>query len=171
MPRADLTARTRRRGVPVLAALLVAGLLAGCTAEPAPAPSTPAAPPVSTPSPATPDPAAPTTRQPDRDGSAADNLALFTTVAESVWASPQNAEGRAYIDALVAAGFDKAAMQITDDASTIGNPAESIEFSVQWGDECLVGQVGPVPNTVVTIATEALPSGGCLLGATRPIDW
>ncbi|MFF2632095.1 DUF6993 domain-containing protein [Microbacterium sp. NPDC058021] len=168
MPHPALNARIRRCGIPVVVALLTAGLLAGCTAQPEPAPTAASGTAGSTPSPAAPTPAAP---QLVPEGSAADNLPLFTAVAESVWASPQKAEGRAYIDALVGAGFDKAAMQITDDASTIGNPAESLEFSVRWGQECLVGQVGPVADTVITITTDALPSGGCLLGATRPIDW
>ena len=46
---------------------------------------------------------------------------------------PSSVAGRAYIDALVAAGFDKAAMQVTPDQTTVGNPAESIQFSVRWG--------------------------------------
>ena len=64
-------------------------------------------------------------------------------VTAAVWATPDQVSGRAYIDALVAAGFDKSAMQVTPDQSTVGNPAESIQFSVRWGEECLVGQVGP----------------------------
>lgn len=105
------------------------------------------------------------------DGSAEDNLPLFTAVAQTVWESPQNAEGRAYVDALVAAGFDKGAMQVTEDMSTIGNAAETLEFSVQWGEECLLGQVGPVTGALVTSVAPALAGGGCLLGDTRPIDW
>ncbi|WP_429978142.1 DUF6993 domain-containing protein [Microbacterium sp. NRRL B-14842] len=31
-------------------------------------------------------------------------------------------------------------MQLTPDQSTVGNPAESIQFSVRWGEEeCLIG--------------------------------
>jgi len=106
------------------------------------------------------------------DGSAADNLPVFVFVTESVWASPDNASGRAYIDALVAAGFDKAAMQVTNDRSTVGNPAESLQFSIQWGgEECLVGQVGPATGTPVAVVVPALAEGGCLIGQTRTIDW
>ena len=105
------------------------------------------------------------------EGTAEDNLPVFTTVTAAVWATPEQVSGRAYIDALVAAGFDKSAMQVTPDQSTIGNAAESIQFSVRWGDECLVGQVGPATGAPVTVVVPALAEGTCLIGATRPIDW
>lgn len=105
------------------------------------------------------------------DGTAQDNLPYFTSVVESVWATPENAQGRAYIDALVAAGFDKTAMQVTNDQSTVGNAAESIQFSVRWGEECLIGQVGPSTGQPVTATAQALQGGFCLIGQTRPIDW
>lgn len=89
----------------------------------------------------------------------------------SVWASPDRVAGRAYVDALVAAGFDKSAMQVTNDDSTVGNPAESIQFSVRWGDECLVGQVGPATGNPVSVVLPGLADGACLVGVTRPIDW
>jgi hypothetical protein len=88
-----------------------------------------------------------------------------------VWASPQKARGRAYIDALAAVGFDKSAMQVTNDNSTVGNPAESIEFSVRVGDHCLVGQVGPAIGDPVSSVLPVLAGGTCLLGHTRPINW
>lgn len=105
------------------------------------------------------------------DGSADDNLPYFAAVIASVWDSPAQVQGRAYIDALVAAGFDKSAMQVTNDQSTVGNAAESIQFSVQWGEECLVGQVGPATGAPVSTVVPALSGGGCLIGRTRPIDW
>ncbi|WP_240642282.1 DUF6993 domain-containing protein [Microbacterium sulfonylureivorans] len=105
------------------------------------------------------------------EGTAADNLAVFAAITEAVWASADRAAGRAYVDALVAAGFDKAAMQVTADTSTVGNPAESIQFSVRWGDECLVGQVGPATGDPVAVVVPVLDEGRCLVGATRPIDW
>lgn len=92
-------------------------------------------------------------------------------MTERVWASPDQVSGRAYVDALVAAGFDKAAMEVTYDRTTIDDPAESIMFSVQWGDECLVGQVGPVTGDPVTAVLPVVPESGCLIGNTRPIDW
>jgi hypothetical protein len=89
-----------------------------------------------------------------------------------VWESEQRGEGRAYIDALVAAGFDRDAMQVTNDQSTVGNPVESLQFSVRWGaTECLIGQVGPSTGQLVTQVMPQLAEGRCLIGATRPIDW
>jgi len=105
------------------------------------------------------------------DGTAADNLPYFAAVTAAVWATDSRVAGRAYIDALVAAGFDKAAMQVTSDTSTVGNPAESIQFAVRWGDECLVGQVGPATGDPVTVVLPVVAEGTCLVGQTRPIDW
>lgn len=106
------------------------------------------------------------------DGTAEDNLAIFTAVTQQVWASEQRASGRAYIDALVAAGFDKSKMQVTQDESTVGRPAESLQFSVSWGaDKCLVGQVGPSTGEPVTAVLDQLAEGRCLVGTTRTIDW
>jgi hypothetical protein len=105
------------------------------------------------------------------DGTAADNLPYFASIVDGVWAGPDNVSGRAYVDALVAGGFDKAAMQVTNDESTVGNPAESIQFSVLWAGECLVGQVGPATGQPVSVVLPTVGSGGCLIGKTRPIDW
>jgi hypothetical protein len=105
-------------------------------------------------------------------GSAQENFAVFRSVTERVWASRDRASGRAYIDALVKAGFAKSAMQVTNDRSTVGNPAESIQFSVRWKDgRCLVGQVGPATGDPVTVVVSGLPGGKCLIGDTRPINW
>ena len=105
------------------------------------------------------------------DGTAADNLPWFMQIVRQVWAGPDQVKGRAYVDALVAGGFDKAAMQVTKDESTVGNPAESIQFSVLWKGECLVGQVGPATGDPVAVVLPELGTGTCLLGETRPIDW
>ena len=127
---------------------------------------------------ATPSPAIPTAPPSDDapvtlvpEGTAADNLPIFAAVTATVWPTPEQVSGRAYIDALVAAGFDKAAMQVTHDQSTVGNAAESIQFSVRWGEECLVGQVGPAIGAPVTVVVPLLAEGTCLVGDTRPIDW
>lgn len=105
------------------------------------------------------------------DGTAADNLPYFASIVAGVWAGPDSVSGRAYVDALVAGGFDKAAMQVTNDQSTVGNPAESIQFSVLWAGECLVGQVGPATGEPVWVVMPPVGSGACLVGKTRPIDW
>jgi len=157
-----------------LAALLLAGALTAtataCTPASEPAPTQTAASPAPTPSDAPPTPAAPALVP---DGTAEDNLPFFTGIVQAVWAGPDpdRVAGRAYIDALTAAGFDRTAMQVTADESTVGNPAESIQFSVRWGEECLIGQVGPATGDPVTAVMPGLESGGCLVGNTRPIDW
>ncbi|MGI0522505.1 hypothetical protein ABY45_18250 [Microbacterium maritypicum] len=155
------------RAAGVLAATAAAALLlSGCTPTPAPSPS----PSVSaSPGAESTTPAAPVLVP---DGTAEENLPVFTATAEGIWATDQRALGRAYIDALITAGFDREAMQVTQDQTTVGNPAESLQFSVRWGDdECLVGQVGPSTGQVVTAVLPQLAEGRCLIGATRPIDW
>ena len=162
----------RRKGIAlVCAGAGIALALAGCSnPEPAvsPRPSANTATAAATPSPTATADALPTLVP---AGTAEDNLPIFTTVTAAVWGTPEQVSGRAYIDALVAAGFDRSAMQVTYDQSTVGNPAESIQFSVRWGEECLVGQVGPATGAPVTVLVPVLGEGTCLVGDTRPIDW
>jgi hypothetical protein len=78
-------------------------------------------------------------------------------------------DGRTVVDTLVAAGFDKSAMQVTADTTSIGREADTVQFSVLWGDDCLVGQTG-----ATGFASEVAPvlgTGTCLVGTTRAIDW
>lgn len=141
--------------------------LAACTPDasetPSPEPSSSA------------EPTAPSTQEAPTfhpDGTAEENLPLFAAVTDQVWAAGNGAAGRAFIDALVTAGFDRAAMQVTQDLTTVGNPVESLQFSVRWGeDQCLVGQVGPSTGEPVTMIVDQLAEGRCLIGNTRPIDW
>lgn len=161
--------------VAVGAGSVAAGLLVGCTTG-ATAPPTSTATSQATVSP--PPSAAPTTAVPPSapglqpSATALDNLPYFRGVADVVWASADSASGRAYVDALVAAGFDKAAMQVTSDTTTLGDPAESIQFAVLWSDgQCLVGQVGPATGALVTAVLPAVGDGTCLIGRTSPIDW
>ncbi len=148
--------------------------LAGCTGEaPEPAPATTEQPSASVVDPSVAPSPAPTAAAPVLvpGGSAPQNLPFFAQVVSGVWSGTEQVSGRAYIDALTAAGFDKSAMQVTADYSTIGNAAESIEFAVRLGDQCLVGQVGPSIGDPVTTVLPGLSSGGCLIGQTRTIDW
>lgn len=149
-------------------AALVAGALSlsACSAQPSPTASESAAPGAAEPS-STPEPL-PTLVA---DGSATENLPLFASIASSVWATERRAEGRAYVDALAAAGFPKADMEVTHDRTTVDNPADAIQFSVRWGGECLVGQVGPSTSAPTAVVLPEVPGGTCLIGSTRPIDW
>jgi hypothetical protein len=102
---------------------------------------------------------------------AAENLAFFDSVNLAVVAANDSAGGRDFIDALTAAGFDRAAMQVTADRTTVDLQAGSVQFSVRLGDECLVGQYGPESGGYHGAVRPALGHGGCLVGDTRPIDW
>lgn len=145
-------------------------MIAGCAADDsAPSPtSTDAVPTASATATPSPTPAEPVF---DADGTAEDNLPVFALVIDEIWASEARADGREYIDALTAVGFDKSAMEVTEDYSTVGNRAESIQFSVLWGEDCLVGQVGPATGDPVAVIVPALAEGTCLIGDTRDIDW
>ena len=164
---------SRLLGRPLAALTLVAVLgLAGCTGEsPSPGPAKSDTPSASASPSSSSTPTTPSAPALIPGGTAAQNLPFFTQVVSGVWSGPDQVAGRAYIDALVAAGFDKAAMQVTPDRTTVDNPAESIEFSVRIGDQCLVGQVGPSIGNPVTAVLPGLSSGGCLIGQTRAIDW
>ncbi|MFE5671882.1 DUF6993 domain-containing protein [Agromyces sp. NPDC056523] len=105
------------------------------------------------------------------DGSATDNLPYFDAINRAVIDADAGAGGRAFVDALVAAGFEKATMEVTADATTIGDPADSIQFSVRFGEGCLIGQYGPRSEGYHSGVGSALGTGDCLIGETRPIDW
>jgi hypothetical protein len=148
----------------VAAVAIGALVMAGCTPSPAPTPSASRSVTAS----ATPSPTGPVLVP---EGTATENLPLFTAVMNQVAATDARVQGRAYIDALVAAGFPKSAMQVTNDLTTVGNPADSIQFSVRWDDECLVGQVGPSTPAPTALVLPLVPGDTCLIGQTRPIDW
>ena len=154
------------------AACLIVGLgLAGCADTPGP---TPAASSSASPGDAeSTDPAAPTeVTAPEfvPAGSATENLAYFDSVVTATLATEANPPGRTVVDALAAAGFDKAQMQVTADLTTEGKPVDSIQFSVRINEECLVGQNGPSSGGYHSAVTPLLGSGACLVGATRQID-
>ena len=161
----DAPVRRSRRAT-TWAACLVLGLgLAGCSAapvdRPAPTESVTASP--------TPTEAAPPALVPE--GTAAENLPYFDSVITAALAADPNVAGRGYIDALVAAGFDKTTMEVTMDTTTKGEPADSIQFSVNIAGECLIGQNGPSTGGYHSVVAPLLATGTCLVGATRQIDW
>ncbi|WP_350349712.1 hypothetical protein ABIQ69_07355 [Agromyces sp. G08B096] len=155
-----------KTAAPALAGSALLIVLAACTAgDPQPT-----ATPESSPSPRpTPTEAPAPTLRPEL--SAAENLAYFDSVNQAVVTADPNAGGRAFIDALVAAGFDKAAMQVTADRTTIDLAADSVQFSVLFQGECLIGQYGPNSGGYHGAVRPVLGTGACLVGQTRPIDW
>lgn len=118
----------------------------------------PVAPPVAQ----TPDPAA--TFVPG--GTAEQNLPIFAKVVTDQWAAGSGTNSAAYVDALVATGFDLAAMETTSSKTTIGNDVESLQFSVLIQGMCLVGQVGPSTGDPIAVLLPELKDGGCLVATT-----
>lgn len=161
-----------RRRFGTSAALALAGVamlvgLTACTfAEPEPT-----APATARPTPSDPGAATPTAPEFRPELSATENLAYFDWVNGGVVAANASAGGRDFIDALVAGGFDKAQMQVTSDTTTEGKPADSVQFSVLFQGECLIGQYGPASGGYHGAVRPPLGTGTCLVGQTRPIDW
>lgn len=112
---------------------------------------------------------APPALQPD--GTAADNLAYFDSIAGAVLAADPAAGGEAFINALVAGGFNKADLEVGFDRTTVDLAADSVPWAVRFNGECLLGQFGPASGGYHSLVAPILPSGTCLVGATRPIDW
>ncbi|MCS5733085.1 DUF6993 domain-containing protein [Herbiconiux daphne] len=143
-------------------------LLIACTAEPAATPSpTASTTPVASPT-ATTTPTA-VAGQLNPDGTATDNQPFFDSVNQALIASNPAAGGVDFTSNLRTNGFDIAAMQVTPDITTVGVAADSIQFSVRWKDECLIGQYGQ--GQYKSVVTHVLGTGSCLIGQTRPIDW
>jgi ABC-type transport system substrate-binding protein len=150
----------------------LAALVSGCTtpgsAEPAESPTADAG---GSPSAEATDPAEAPRPQPtlDPDGSALQNLDYFDAVNERLIEDQDAPDGRAFIDSLVNAGFDRGAMEVTPDRTAVDLAADNIQFSVRMGEKCLLGQFG---NTgYVSVVGDVLSTGKCLVGRTRPIDW
>lgn len=104
------------------------------------------------------------------EGTAADNLPFFDAVNAATLAADPAAGGQAIIDGLVAAGFPKAEMEVSSDTTSIGEPADSIQFAVRWQGQCILGQNGPATGYHSSVVSQ-LDTGRCLIGVTRAIDW
>ncbi len=105
------------------------------------------------------------------DGTAAENLVYFNFLAAAVTKANPAADGRDYIDALVAGGFDRAALEVTFDRTQADLAVDSTQFSVRFAGECLIGQIGPATNGFHSVVAPILSTGLCLVGSTRQIDW
>lgn len=165
---------TRRLGTTAVLALAGAAIMiavTGCTAT-SPAPTSRPTPtgtaPAATGEP-TPAPSAPPTLRPML--SATENRAYFDAVNQAVITANPSAGGRDFIDALVAAGFDKSQMEVTSDRTTVDLQADSVQFAVLFQGECLIGQYGAGSGGYQSALRPPLGTGGCLVGDTRPIDW
>lgn len=107
------------------------------------------------------------------DGSAEDNLPIFSATLARVAEAQSETTGRVLVDELTAVGFDRDTMQVTFDRTPTDLVVDSVYVSARFGAECLVGQVDVASREVfVTVAPTVGPEADlCLIGNTRPIDW
>ena len=147
-------------------ALAVSLALAGCVAGGTPSGISPS------PSPSTSASTTPVTKGPPKlvpNGTAEQNVAYFRLIGHRLLDHHQDLKGKAIIDGYVRAGFDKKNMELTPDKTSIGLDAWNIEWSVRFGDSCIIGQAG---NTRFQhFVGPVLSTGTCLFGTTRPITW
>ena len=106
-------------------------------------------------------------------GTAAENLPSFTEVLRRYGAESAPIEGRPIVDAIVAAGFDRATMQVSFDRTQTNLVADFIFVSVRIADSCLLGQISTADRSVAAVVETAVgPDGSiCIIGKTRPLDW
>ena len=104
------------------------------------------------------------------DGDAQDNKAYFDWALSAVVTSDQRQPGKALVDSLVSAGFQKKSIQVTEDLTKTKIPADSVIVAVQIKRSCLIGQRTNEREYFSSIES-ALKTGGCLVGTTRKIDW
>lgn len=95
------------------------------------------------------------------------NADLFNRTAAAVAASA-NPVGADFTNALAAVGFDKSAMQITADRTTINAVAPAIVFAVKVHEKCLLGQYTPSNHEYDHQVVSPISTGSCLIGAVSP---
>lgn len=161
------TSSVRRGVLAASMSLILTVALAACT-TPDDSPDTS---PMPVPKPTVSASAAPAPSAPvlDPTGSAKDNQPFFDATVNALLATTPDPDGRTIIDTLVAAGFDKAAMELTADKTAIGLDADSVQFTVKFADGCIVGQQGNVGYHSAVLPV--LSTGKCLIGQTRAINW
>ena len=151
------------------------GALQGLDLSPAPkasAPASSAPSPTPTPSPSTPAPTAAALARFDPSAPAAANLDLFkrtldkaaqTTAASSV-------EAKTLTGALIAVGFNAAAMQHSADQTSANLQAPTLLVSVRLGGQCLVGQFMRSDASISTEIAAPIQTGACLIGQQSPVS-
>jgi hypothetical protein len=95
------------------------------------------------------------------------NVDLFNRTATAVAASA-NPLGVDFTNALAAVGFDKSAMQITADRTTINAVAPAIVFAVKVDGKCLLGQYTPSNHEYDHQVVSPISTGSCLIGEVSP---
>ncbi|MGA0566219.1 DUF6993 domain-containing protein [Rathayibacter sp. KR2-224] len=102
-------------------------------------------------------------------GTAKENLGYFDYVNNHTIASNKNPSAQQFVDALAAAGFSKANMQMTADTTTVNLTPGSVQFSVLINGGCLIGQFGQDIGGYHSVVAPVLATGKCLIGDTVPI--
>ncbi len=103
-------------------------------------------------------------------GAAAQNRGAFDAAIRGVVQTSSNAGGDAVVSALVSAGFDRAAMQVSSSTTSAKLQPGSISVAVKLGSQCLIGQWGGAIDGYHSTVAQVLGSGGCLIGGTAPLD-
>lgn len=150
-------------------ALLASLVLAGCSSSPLPGP---------------PDSAQPETvaseSQPSEPGPSDSEPSPDETPSEGAAADPEldalrgalqgqsPADPEALVAAVVAAGFERSAIERTRELDSLGAPVTFLEIAVKVDDGCLIGQVGD--GDPMAIRAEALGGGRCLVGDVLGVD-
>lgn len=161
------------RASSLFAAVAAALVLAGCatTPEPAPAPTgsaQPAPPSSAAPAPSVSKPEVTATFDPS--GTAEANKDYFDQTLQAMLAENRKASSHDFVDTLAAAGFDKQAMEVTFDRTTVDLEADYIIVSVKTSDnKCLIGQRST--RGYKSIIAEPMSTGKCLIGKTQEITW
>jgi len=156
------------RSTTALAGLALAGVLAlaGCvSAVPTPLPTQTEA------ASATPEPTSAASAVPMivEGGTAKENQPYFDKVNLDYFAASGTGSSRGIVDNLIAAGFRKQDIEVTPDHTSLDLQADSIIVSVRLKGECLIGDFQA--SGLKSIVAPLLGTGGCLIGATLPIDW
>ncbi|HWU47245.1 MAG TPA: hypothetical protein VN133_10860 [Humibacter sp.] len=102
-------------------------------------------------------------------GSAAQNKVLFDRVNQRTVHAHRDPLGADFVRGLTSAGFAKKDMQVTADRTSVGLPPGSLQFSVRWHGQCLIGQYGKDIGGYHSEVVGLLQTGDCLIGHTVPI--
>ena len=103
-------------------------------------------------------------------GTAQENFAYFNWVNKRTISANPAVGSLDFVNGLTDAGFDRAAMQRTPDRTAIDLAADSVQFSVQAGEWCLIGQFGDGSDGYRSVVAPVVPGVGCLVGVTAPLD-
>lgn len=94
---------------------------------------------------------------------------MFDRVNQRTIRAHRDPLGADFVRGLAAAGFAKKDMQVTADSTSVGLTPGSLQFSVRWHGQCLIGQYGTDIGGYHSEVAALLQTGDCLVGHTVPI--